>query len=169
MLRIEILSKTHNRKQFDCGNESLNKYLRQTARQHADKGIARTFVLINDAKQSNILGFFTLIVCEIQTDELPVPFAKKYPHIAPAAKLARLAVSKDWQRQGLGKLMMTDAMQRIIRVSQNVGIIGFIVDAKDETAKRYYQQYGFIEFPALALKLFLPIDTLKRAFDEKKV
>jgi predicted N-acetyltransferase YhbS len=66
---------------------------------------------------SNILGFLTLIVCEIQTDELPVPFAKKYPRIAPAAKLARLAVSKDWQRQGLGKLMMIDAMQRVISVS----------------------------------------------------
>jgi hypothetical protein len=50
-----------------------------------------------------------------------------------------------------------------------VGIIGFLVDAKDETAKRYYQRYGFIEFPGLALKLFLPIDTLRRAFDKKKV
>jgi len=64
--------------------------------------------------------------------------------------------------------MMTDAMQRVISVSHNVGLIGFLVDAKDETAKRYYQQYGFIEFPVLAFKLFLPIETLRRAFDEKK-
>ena len=165
MLKIETLNKTHNRKLFDCGNESLNRYLQQTARQHTDKGIARTFVLINDTKPSNILGFLTLIVCEIQTDDLPIQFAKKYPRIAPAAKLARLAVSKDWQQQGFGKLLMTDAMQRVISVSHNVGIIGFLVDAKDETAKRYYQQYGFIEFPMLALKLFLPIDTLRRAFN----
>jgi ribosomal protein S18 acetylase RimI-like enzyme len=114
---------------------------------------------------SDILGFFTLTVCEIHTEELPTQFAKKYPRIAPAAKLARLAVSKDWQRQGLGKLMMTEAMQRITSVSQNVGIIGFLVDAKDETAKRYYQRYGFIEFPMQPLTLFLPIDTLRRAFE----
>jgi len=36
--------------------------------------------------------------------------------------------------------MMTDAMQRVITVSQQVGIIGFLVDAKDETAKHYYQR-----------------------------
>lgn len=46
MIQIEALSNRHNRKQFDCGNESLNRYLQQTARQHAQKGIARTFVLM---------------------------------------------------------------------------------------------------------------------------
>lgn len=164
MIQIEALSNRHNRKQFDCGNESLNRYLQQTARQHAQKGIARTFVLIDDATPSDILGFFTLMICEIQTDELPPQFAKKYPRIVPAAKLARLAVSKDWQRQGFGKLMMTEAMQRVINVAQHVGIIGFIVDAKNESARCYYQQYGFIEFNNQSLKLFLPIKTLERAF-----
>jgi GNAT superfamily N-acetyltransferase len=164
MIQIEVLSNRHNRKQFDCGNESLNRYLQQTARQHAEKGIARTFVLIDDATFSDILGFFTLMICDIQTDELPSQFAKKYPRIAPAAKLARLAVSKDCQRQGFGKLMMTEAMQRVINVSQHVGIIGFLVDAKNEDARCYYQQYGFIEFHNQSLKLFLPIKTLEKAF-----
>jgi ribosomal protein S18 acetylase RimI-like enzyme len=79
--------------------------------------------------------------------------------------LARLAVSKDWQRQGFGKLMMTEAMQRVINVSQHVGLIGFLVDAKNDNARCYYQQYGFIEFHNQSLKLFLPIKTLERAFN----
>jgi len=45
--------------EIDCGNESLNRYLQQTARQHAEKGIARIFVLIDDVTSSDILGFFT--------------------------------------------------------------------------------------------------------------
>jgi GNAT superfamily N-acetyltransferase len=108
MIRIEALHQTHNRSQFDCGNVHLNRYLQQTARQHADKGIARTFVLIDEDHRSEILGFFTLMVCEIRVEELPAEFAKKYPPVAPAAKLARLAVSKRRQRQGLGQLERAD-------------------------------------------------------------
>ncbi len=78
MIKIETLNKTHNRKSFDCANESLNQYLQQTARQHFEKGIARTFVLIDDIMPRDILGFLTLVVCEIHTEELPIQFAKKY-------------------------------------------------------------------------------------------
>ncbi len=168
MLRIETLNQTHKRKSFDCGNKLLNQYLQKMARQHAVKGVARTFVLIDDLYGSDILGFFTLSVCELHAEELPNPYAKKYPRLVPAAKLARLAVHKAQQRQGLGNLMMTEAMQRVINVSEQVGIIGFLVDAKDEAAKRYYQRYGFLEFPKQALKLFLPMDTLKSAFERTK-
>lgn len=91
MIRIEALHQTHNRSQFDCGNVHLNRYLQQTARQHADKGMARTFVLIDEDHWSDLLGFFTLMVCEIRVEELPAEFAKKYPPVAPAAKLVKRA------------------------------------------------------------------------------
>lgn len=81
----------------------------------------------------------------------------------PAAKLARLAVAKDRQREGLGKLMMVHALHQAIRVSDSVGIIGFFVDAKNEDARRYYEQYGFMALPDNPLKLFLPLATLKQA------
>ena len=84
------------------------------------------------------------MVCEIRVAE----FAKKYPPVAPAAKLARLAVSKRRQKQGLGQLLMIQAMQRVLNVSEQVGVIGLLVDAKDETATHYYQQYGFMPFPS---------------------
>jgi tRNA(Met) C34 N-acetyltransferase TmcA len=98
MLKIEELSRKHNRKEFDCGVPALNQYLKKTARQHISKGISKTI-------------------------------AKKYPRRVPAAKLARLAVSIEHQRQGLGSLMMVNAIERTILISQNVGIIGFFVDA----------------------------------------
>ena len=165
MLKIETVSRDHNRSGFDCGNDALNQYLKQTARQHLNKGLSRTFVLVDDNIPTEIHGFFTLVSCEIFVDKLPRKYAKKYPSRAPAAKLARLAVSKDRQSQGLGTHMMINAVERVIRVSQDLGIIGFFVDAKDNKAKVYYEQFGFIQLPDNPLELFLPLATLRNAYD----
>jgi len=163
-LRIELLSRSHNRQRFDCGNIDLNRYLRNTARQHIEKGISRTFVLVDDENPSEIIGFFTLASCEILVDKLPRKYAKKYPTRAPAAKLARLAVAKHIQKKGLGTYMMLDAMDRILRVAEHLGIIGFFVDAKNTEALMFYQQFGFISLPDNLLELFLPIATIRQAF-----
>lgn len=163
MLKIEPLGARHDREGFDCGSAELNDYLKKTARQHIEKGLSKTFVLVDDAEPTRILGFLTLAVCEVQAQTLPPKLAKKYPQHVPAAKLARLAVSKDRQREGLGKLLMVHALQQAIRVSDSVGIIGFFVDAKNEDARRYYEQYGFVALPDSPLKLFLPLATLKQA------
>jgi len=165
MLKIETVSRDHNRSGFDCGNDALNQYLKKIARQHLNKGISRTFVLVDDSMPREILGFFTLVSCEIFVDKLPRKYAKKYPSKAPAAKLARLAVDKDRQRQGLGTHMMINAVERVIRVSQDLGIIGFFVDAKDNEAKAYYEQFGFIQLPDNPLEFFLPLATLRNAYD----
>ena len=61
--------------------------------------------------------------------------------------------------------MMINAIERVIRVSQNLGIIGFFVDAKDNEAKAYYGQFGFIPVPDSPLELFLPLVTLRNAYD----
>ena len=165
MLKIETVSRDHNRSGFDCGNDALNQYLKKIARQHLNKGLSRTFVLVDDNIPTEILGFFTLVSCEIFVDKLPRKYAKKYPSKAPAAKLARLAVAKDRQRQGLGTHMMINAVERVIKVSQDLGIIGFFVDAKDNKAKAYYEQFGFIQLPDNPLELFLPLATLRNVYD----
>ena len=68
MLRIELLSRGHDRQGFRCGERDLDDYLKRTARQHNDKGISRTFVLVDSEEPSDILGFFTLASCEVVTD-----------------------------------------------------------------------------------------------------
>ena len=163
MLRIELLSRSHDREGFSCGEPELDDYLKKTARQHIDKGISHTFVLVDGVEPLTILGFFTLTSCEVVTAELPTEYARKYPRKAPAAKLARLAVTTKWQRQGLGGLMLADAMWRTLSISENIGIIGFFVDAKNQDARDYYKQYGFIPLPSYPLALFLPLATLAEA------
>ena len=165
MLRIEPLSRSHERNAFDCGEPSLNGYLQKTARQHIEKGISKTFVLVDIAQPTHILGFYTLAACEVIANRLPDKYAKKYPEKAPAAKLARLAVSENRQREGLGAIMMADAMKRILAVSENIGVIGFFVDAKHQNAREYYEQFSFIQLPDHPLHLFLPLSSLQAAME----
>ncbi len=164
MIKIEELSKAHNRNDFDCGQDELNKYLQNTARQHIEKGLSRTYVLVDVPAPSTILGFYTISVCEVQSKCIPDSCCRKYPNIIPGAKLARLAVHKDYLRQGKGKKLMVHAMEKAILVADTTGIVGFFVDAKDDEATQYYKQYGFISFPDNRLTMFLPLDTLRTAF-----
>jgi predicted N-acetyltransferase YhbS len=162
MLKIELLDKSHNKKEFDCGNTRLNIFLQRTARQHITKGMSRTFVLINDKNSKEILGFYTLSVCEVERDYLPLTIAKKYPNQVPALKLARLAVSKNYQHKGYGNYLIGSAVEKVIVVAENVGIIGLFVDAKDNHVKEYYEKFGFVSLLGNPLILFLPIQTLLR-------
>jgi ribosomal protein S18 acetylase RimI-like enzyme len=158
---IELLNKFHHREQFDCGTEDLNQFLITTARQHLQKGLSRTFVLIDRDFPQHIIGFFTLTLCEVRSEKLPPSIAKKYPSQVPGVKLARLAVDRQWQRQGLGEILMVEAMQRALLVADTAGGIGLFVDAKDEAAQSYYARYGFITLEDNPLEMFLPLSILR--------
>lgn len=160
MFKIELLDKTHYRTQFDCGNTALNSFLQNTARQHITKGMSRTFVLIDDKSPRDIIGFYTLSVCEVESDYLPTVLAKKYPNQIPAVKLARLAINKKHQKLGYGNYLISNAIEKVILISENVGIIGLFIDAKDDHSKKYYEQFGFISIEGNPHLLFLPIKTL---------
>lgn len=160
MLKIELLDKSHNRNQFDCGNAALNSFLQKTARQHIIKGMSRTFVLINDNSPKEIFGFYTLSICEVEAGYLPPTISKKYPDQVPAVKLARLAVSIKHQHLGYGNYLIGSAVEKVILISENVGIIGFFIDAKDDHSKKYHERFGFISLLGNPLILFLPVQTL---------
>jgi ribosomal protein S18 acetylase RimI-like enzyme len=163
--KIELLSKSHDRDGFDCGSEPLNLFLKQTARQHADRGISRTFVLVDEgaAAPKPILGFFSLNICQIRSESLAPGEAKKLPRDVSAVRLGRLAIAKACQRQGLGKILLIASMQKFIEIFNRAGGIGLFVDAKDQDAKRYYEQFGFVSLPSNELELFLPVRTIHDA------
>lgn len=163
MAFISDISAQHDKHGFDCGSKELNAYLKTISRQHMAKGISRTFVLTESEESARIIGFYTLCACEIVTEKMPKAFAKQYPRIIPAAKLARLAVDKHHQGSGFGAFLLVDSFQRIVSVSKNLGIVAFFVDAKDGNAVSFYQRFGFIPFPDSPHELFLPISTIEKA------
>ena len=68
ILTIETVSKTHHRSAFDCGDELLNHFLQKIARQVNDKGVSKTFVLVDQQQPEEIIAFMTLVVCEVLAD-----------------------------------------------------------------------------------------------------
>jgi ribosomal protein S18 acetylase RimI-like enzyme len=166
--KIEALSKVHGREGFDCRREPLNLFLRQTARQHADRGVSKTFVLVEEEATAPkpILGFYSLNLCQLLAEELPPEIAKKLPRNVAGIKLGRLAVSKNFHRQGIGKVLLVAAMKEVVAIANKAGGIGLFVDAKDEEAKRYYEQFGFMPLPSNPLQLFLPLMTIEETLKE---
>ncbi len=175
MIKLTPLTGHHDRKVFDCGVEALNTWLKQTALQHQNKGISRTFVAIpsdeqmlkqyqclgyNDVESQSILGFYSLASAFVLLNDLPTEFSNRYPRQIPVTRLGRLAIRSDMQGQGLGKLLLADALNRAQSAAQAVGSAGLFVDAKDDKSVQFYQRFGFIVCSDQPLKLFLPMRQL---------
>jgi ribosomal protein S18 acetylase RimI-like enzyme len=167
--KIEPLSQSHDREGFDCGSEPLNSFLKQTARQHAQRGISRTFVLVDEAAVAPkpILGFFALNICQVKSESLTPHEAWKLPGDVSGVRLGRLAVARAYQRQGIGKTLLVATMEKFIEIFNTAGGIGVFVDAKDQDAKRYYEQFGFVSLPTNELEMFLPVKTIQEALGHR--
>ncbi len=169
MRRIEPLAKQHDRDGFDCGSEPLNLFLKQTARQHAQRGISRTFVLVEEStsEPKPIVGFFALNLCQIKSESLPANEARKLPRSVSGVRLGRLAVGSQYQGQGLGKVLLAAAMKKFMEIYYTAGGIGLFVDAKDQKAKAFYVYFGFVPLPSNELELFLPVATIQQALSRE--
>ena len=172
MIRLEPLTGHHDRSGFDCGVEALNVWLKQTALQHQAKGISRTFVAVandeataeacmrtgcGDAGRATILGFYALASAFVLIEDLPPDLAKRYPRQIPVTRLGRLAIRSALQGQGLGRLLLADAIVRARHAAQTVGSAGIVVDAKGAAAARFYLRYGFISCRGQPPRLFLAL------------
>lgn len=159
------LEKKHNRKDFDCGNQVLNDYLRRYARQNDKSGINKTFVATKADTPTIIDGYYTISSSIIDFVSMPEDIKKKLPaYPISAALIGRLAVDSFCQGEGLGSELLINALLRIVRVSEEMGIYAVRVDAIDERAKQFYLKHEFIPFEDNPLSLFLPLKTIRSEF-----
>lgn len=158
---FHLLDKSFDREYFDCGYSELNNFLKTKARQNQQAGFNRTFVVIkSDDPKKKVLGYYSLSMGEINLSALLDSLLKKLPkHPVPVARMGRLAVDKSQQGQGLGRLLLVDAMKRVVAAASSVGVYALVVDAKDDSAKSFYKKYGFIQFADESMSLFLPVNT----------
>jgi GNAT superfamily N-acetyltransferase len=159
--KFESLSKDHDRDGFDCGVHELNDFLKRMARQQALKGVNRTFVAVDEAAPEKILGYYSLSAGSIGFESLPPQVSKKLPRYpVPVVRIGRLAVDRSTQGLGMGGLLIAHALEAAIKVSDTIGVMAVVVDAKDEKAKQFYLHFEFIPFQDAPLSLFLPIETV---------
>lgn len=156
---IHVLDKSFDRGSFDCGSQELNNFLKTKARQNQSIGFNKTFVTIaNGDTSKRVLGFYCLSMAEIDLSSLPHEVTKKLPkHPVPVVRMGRLAVDSSIKGSGLGKLLLVDAMKRILRASEVIGVYALLVDAKNEKSKNFYLQFGFVPLRDDPMILFLPV------------
>ncbi len=161
MLTCELLSKKHNRKAFDCGQDDLNVFLKQYANQQGKRNLSRTYVLIDTDNPSDILGFYSLSSIHINQQNFNIVVANLPKNMdIPAILLGRLAVDKNHTGKGLSSHLLAHAFQTTLSVSQLIGVALLIVEAKTEQLVTYYEKIGFTKIDD-SLKLVLPISKIQ--------
>jgi GNAT superfamily N-acetyltransferase len=158
----EAITRKHNRKVFDCGDASLNDFLQRYARQSHDLGGAKTFLAIDDADNTTILGFYSLSPGSLAYADTPEVMRRGLAqHDVPGFRLARIATHIDLQGQGLGGQLIGAAGRRCLRVATEVGGAIFIIDAKNDRAAKWYAGYGAIRLKDTPLTLVMALATLE--------
>jgi ribosomal protein S18 acetylase RimI-like enzyme len=156
---IEPLGKQHDRARFSSGQPDIDDWFRRRASQDERRDIARVFVAIDD--QLGIVGFYSLSSYSLALDDLPTDIARKLPRYdaIPAARIGRLARDERVRGQGVGELLLADAVRRILGAARSVAVFAIVVDAKDDPAAEFYRRFGFQPFPLRPHRLFLVTST----------
>ena len=160
----EPIGKKHDREAFDCGVETLNEFLRRYARQSHNQGGAKTFLAIDDADKKTILGFYSLSPASVEYARTPEIVRRKLArHAVPGFRLARLAVDRGVQGQGLGGQLLLAAGRRCLLASVEVGGVVLVIDAKNDRVAIWYSSYGAVALLDAPLSLLLPLATIEAA------
>mgnify|MGYP000871682102 CR=1 FL=1 len=155
----ELLTAAHDVSRFDCGTPALNTWLQKHALANQDSRAARTFVVCSGKR---VVGYYALAAGSVVHAEATGRVRRNMPEPIPMALLGRLAVDKSAQGFGIGAGLLKDALLRVLQASDLLGIRGIMVDALDDTAKRFYERHGFRPSVALPLKLMITLREVER-------
>ena len=151
----------YDRGGFDCGTPALNDYLQKHATQDEKRNLTRVFVLVEDHK--NIVGYFTLSQYAVKPSSIPDRLGKKLPpnRDVPCTLLGRLAVNLGYKGQGYGRDLLYYAVRRTAEANDNIASYGLVVDAKDQSAKSFYEKFGFSAFTDDDMRLIMPMKEIR--------
>lgn len=155
---LELLDGAHDRAGFGSGLDSVDRYLRETARGHMEKGVSVTRVLVKAEAMppKAVLGYFTLSNITVEAGEWP-EVSKGLPRQAVSAVLlGRLDVAQASQSKGIGSMLVATARQLARETIMRTGGVGLVVDAANEEIAGFYARYGFLRVVPDGLRMFLP-------------
>jgi len=160
--------KTHDRTAFSCGVRQIDNYLKLTAKKASKADIVRAWVVVDENR--NIAGFYSINMHAIDVKDMPAAYKKKaLKHgMLPAAFIAMIGVDTSQQGNGIGSALVADALNRIARVSAEIGTCVIILDVFDDgdagavaRRKAYYENFGFQPLPDQPLRLFMPVQAAR--------
>lgn len=156
----EKLSPDHDLSQFQCGEPTLDDWLRRRALQNQETGASRTYVL---CVGNRVVGYYALAVGAVAHAEAPGRVRRNMPDPVPVMVIGRLAVDQTIQGQSIGPALLRDAVLRTIQAAEIAGIRAILVHAISERAKRFYEQWGFIPSPIDPMTLMITVAEARKA------
>ena len=173
-MRVHPLRPEDDRAHLECGDPALDRFLREYALQNARRhGIGPTYV----AEEAGIvLGYVTVAACSLDADAVPEDLRTSLPsYPLPALRLARLAVDKRAQGQGIGTALVGVAADLALEMVGRVGCVGIVAEVKS-AARGFYERFGFVAVDAerggSAARprqriMFLPLRAVRRAIEPR--
>lgn len=159
-LRLERLVKAHRRRNFVSGQEQVDEWLSRKALQNQSKCLSSTKVLVDE--DGSIAGFYTLATGQVDFGDLPAELNRKLPRrILPVAVLAWLGVDSGRQGEGLGRLLLAQALRDCHEAGRTFAFVAVVLDCVDAAAKRFYERFDFAELPGHPYRLYLSVRTLE--------
>jgi GNAT superfamily N-acetyltransferase len=157
---VEKLAAHHQVAKFDCGKNSLDLFLRRHALKNQLAEISQTYIV---HREHLVVGYFTLVFGSIKLEEAPASIVENLPatYPIPTMILARWAVDKKEQGNGIGKALLKEAMLKTVAAADIAGLRAILVDAIDDKMAAYYRELGFIECPVGPRKLMMPIQHVR--------
>lgn len=153
----EPLTGQHDTLAFECGVESLDHWLKRRALKNQATGASRTFVACERAR---VLAYYALASSAIAVDKAGGRFRRNMPDPIPVVVLARLAVDRSRQGQGLARALVRDAGLRVLQAADTIGIRGLIVHALSQDAMAFCERVGFEPSPLDPMTLMITLADL---------
>ncbi len=163
----------HDRTAFSCGIRQIDNYFQKTAGKLARAGNVRLYVMV--AADGALIGFYAINAHAVHYGELPKAFGRTRPshgHI-PAAYISMIGRDQRFRGHGYGGDLLADALKRIARAADSLGIAVVMLDVFDcgdpeRVARRQalYQGFGFTPLASHPLRMFLPLATVRALLAE---
>jgi len=147
------LTADHQLNTFNCGETSLDEWLKRRALLNQVNGASRTFVVVDD--NHTLMGYYALAAGAVHHQDATRSIRQNMPDPLPVMVLARLAVDLRAQGMQLGAGLLRDAVERSLAVAQNAGVRALLMHALHERAKHFYLYFGFQASPVHPLTLML--------------
>ena len=163
LLHIRPLDKLADVSTFSCGQLALDQYLALYASQDVRRNVSRIFLASPTDSESTVVGYYSLSAASVQCADLPASLAKKLPkYPVPVALLGRLAVSTDFQKRGIGSVLLIEACKKVVQAESVLAVTGLVVDVKDDAAATFYSHFGFMPLENMQRRFFLGLQTLRQ-------
>jgi GNAT superfamily N-acetyltransferase len=157
----EKLRAEHDLSEFNCGEPSLDDWLRRRALQNEESGASRTYVV---CAGEHVAGYYALAVGAVAHAEAPGRIRRNMPDPVPVMIIGRLAVHKDHQGRQIGPGLLRDAVLRTLQAAEIAGVRAILVHAISERARKFYEGCGFIPSPMDPMTLMITVVEAGKAF-----